>query len=113
MGAVDPQIRRLPLIDKWSDTAPTDTLRTADLPLFEPPQMKLAARREGEHILVSLQGLTALVSTRWEGDGPIEGAGPEIRWRPTGPADRVRVAVRSRGGIAILSLRAEEAGFAI
>jgi hypothetical protein len=108
-GALDPRLLHLPLIDKWTDTAPSETVRTADLPLYDPPQMALAARREDDTLVVRLEGLTALVSTRWEGDGEIEGAGPEVRWRPTEPSDRLRVAIRSRGGVAVLSLRAEEA----
>lgn len=101
--------RKLRLIDQWFDTSPKTTVRTVDLPLFDPPRLKLAARREGEHLVVSLTGACTPFSTRWEADGDVEGAGPEVRWRPSGPSDRVRVAIRSRGGVAVLSLRAEEA----
>lgn len=101
--------RRLRLIDQWFDTTPKATARTADLPLFDPPRPRLAARRDGEDVVVSIEGVRAgSVSTRWEADGAIEGAGVEVRWRPLGPADRVRVAVRSRGGVAVLSLRAAD-----
>ena len=49
------------------------------------------------------------MSTRWEADGEVTGNGIEVRWRPSDAADRVRVAIRSRGGVAVLSLRADEA----
>ena len=100
--------RKLRLIDQWSDTSPKSTVRTVDLPLFDPPRLKLVARREGDDVVVSLHGAFMPVTTRWEADGEIDGAGLEVRWRPQGPADRVRVAIRSRGGVAVLSLRPEE-----
>jgi hypothetical protein len=108
-AALGREPRKLRLIDQWFDTSPKTTVRTVDLPLFDPPKPKLVARREGEVVVVSLDGLTTPVSTRWEADGDVDGDGVEIRWRPSGPADRVRVAIRSRGGVAVLSLRAEEA----
>lgn len=105
--------RRLRLIDQWFDTSPKATVRTVDLPLFDPPRLKLAARREGDLVVVGLEGVTVPVSTRWEADGEVQGSGVEVRWRPDGPADRVRVAIRSRGGVAVLSLRADEASGAV
>jgi radical SAM superfamily enzyme YgiQ (UPF0313 family) len=101
--------RRLRLIDQWFDTSPKATARTVDLPLYDPPRAKLTARREGDDVVVRLEGARARVTTRWEADGPIEGTGTEVRWKPAGPADRVRVAIRARGGIAVLSLRASDA----
>ena len=100
--------RKLRLIDQWSDTSPKSTVRTVDLPLFDPPRLKLVARREGDDVVVRLDGAFIPVTTRWEADGEIDGAGLEVRWRPQGPTDRVRVAIRSRGGVAVLSLRPEE-----
>jgi radical SAM superfamily enzyme YgiQ (UPF0313 family) len=100
--------RRLRLIDQWFDTAPKKTARSVDLPLFDPPRPRLSARRDGEHVVVRVDGETRF-STRWEADGEIEGTGAEVRWRPREPADRVRVAIRTRGGVAVLSLRADEA----
>ncbi len=101
--------RRLRLIDQWFDTSPKATARAVDLPLFDPPRPRLAARVDGEVVVVRLEGLGVPFSTRWEAEGEVEGDGAEVRWRPEGPADRVRVAVRSRGGVAVVSLRAEEA----
>lgn len=101
--------RKLRLIDQWFDTSPKATVRTVDLPLFDPPRLRLKARREGEYVIVTLDGASVPVSTRWEADGDVTGSGAEVRWRPHGPADRVRVAIRSRGGVAVLSLKADEA----
>jgi len=100
--------RRLRLIDQWFDTSPKATARTVDLPLFDPPRPRLAARRDGEVVVVRLEGLGVPFSTRWEAEGDVAGDGSEVRWTPEGPADRVRVAVRSRGGVAVVSLRAED-----
>jgi radical SAM superfamily enzyme YgiQ (UPF0313 family) len=104
-----PGRRRLRLIDQWFDTSPKATARTVDLPLFDPPRPRLVGRREGEDVVVTIEGTRARFSTRWEADGEVAGDGPEVRWRPAGPGDRVRVAVRSRGGVAILSLKPEDA----
>lgn len=101
--------RKLRLIDQWFDTSPKTTVRTVDLPLFDPPRFKLVARREGEVVRVSLEGASVPVSTRWEADGVLEGAGLSVRWHPGSPKDRVRVAIRSRGGVAVLSLPVEAA----
>jgi radical SAM superfamily enzyme YgiQ (UPF0313 family) len=101
--------RKLRLIDQWFDTSPKTAVRTVDLPLFDPPRLQLKARREGELLQVSLEGATVPVSTRWEAEGEITGSGLTVRWSPLGPKDRVRVAIRSRGGVAILSLQADAA----
>jgi radical SAM superfamily enzyme YgiQ (UPF0313 family) len=108
-AALGREPRKLRLIDQWFDTSPKTTVRTVDLPLYDPPRPKLTARREGEDVVVGVDGITTLVSTRWEAEGDVIGDGLEIRWRPSGPADRVRVAIRSRGGVAVLSLKAAEA----
>jgi anaerobic magnesium-protoporphyrin IX monomethyl ester cyclase len=101
--------RRLRLIDQWFDTSPKATARTVDLPLYDPPRPRLSARREGQEIVVRVEAVHGF-STRWEADGDIRGDGAEVRWRPADAYDRVRVAIRSRGGVAVLSLRAGEAG---
>jgi anaerobic magnesium-protoporphyrin IX monomethyl ester cyclase len=99
--------KRLPLIDQWRDTSPKRSVRSDDLPFFEPPDVRLTTRREGDAILASLQGGPDAVSLRWEGDGAIEGDGREVRWVPGGADDgALRVAVRARGGLAFLSVRA-------
>ena len=50
---------------------------------------------------------------RWEGEGDVIGSGHVVNWRPTSDSDRLRVAIRSRGGVAVLSLRASEAKLAV
>jgi len=108
---VEPQPNRPPtklrLMDQWFDTAPKATVRTLDLPFFDPPKVKMVARREKDCVHVCLEGATCAVSTRWEADGTVQGQGLEAEWHPSGPTDRVRVAIRSRGGVAILSMRAD------
>jgi radical SAM superfamily enzyme YgiQ (UPF0313 family) len=97
--------KRLKLIDQWFDTSPKATARTVDLPLFDPPRPRLAARREGDVVVVRVEG-ARVFSTRWDAEGEVEGDGAEVRWRPSGASDRVRVAIRERGGVAVLSLGA-------
>ena len=47
------------------------------------------------------------ISVRWEADGIVDGDGREVRWTPEDAGDSaLRAAVRSRGGIAVVSLRA-------
>jgi hypothetical protein len=106
------EIKRLKLIDQWFDTSPKATARSVDLPLYDPPRPKLVGRREGERVRVRIEGVRGF-STRWEADGKItrdDGDGGEIRWEPAGPSDRVRVAIRTRGGVSVLSMRSDEVG---
>jgi hypothetical protein len=102
-----PGRRRLRLVDQWFDTSPKQ-YRTVDLALYDPPRATLSSKRDGDWVEVVLE-TAALVSTRWEGEGEIVGDGKRVRWRPSEPNDRLRVAVRSRGGVAVISMRAEEA----
>lgn len=108
-GAPDkPERRRLRLMDQWFDTSPKKASRTVDLPLYDPPRAALVGRRQGDVVQVVLE-TAALVSTKWEADGEIVGDGKTVHWKPSDPKDRIRVAVRSRGGVAVVSMRAEEA----
>jgi hypothetical protein len=93
---------RLALVDQWRDSA-APSVRTVDLPLHAPPKPSLRLERDGDVYLVSLEGVPLGVSTRWQADGPVVGEGHRVRWRPQGPADRIRVAVRSHGGVAVIS----------
>jgi hypothetical protein len=98
------------LIDQWFDTAPKAAVRSKDLPLFDPPQPALRASRgpSGE-LRVRVECGASPVTTRWEADGVMTGQGMEVAWHPQRDTDRIRVAVRSEGGVAVLSLRAKEA----
>jgi hypothetical protein len=92
-------------IERWRDTSPRRAKRSEDLPLYHPPVVALCAERQGDQIRVSLQGPTEPVGTRWQGDGAIEGDGTSVQWKPASDDDQIRVAVRTRGGIAVASLR--------
>lgn len=100
--------KRLPLIDQWDDSSPDDCVRTKDMPLFQPPMVNLQASplNDQSMISVALEGDSALMSAHWEADGGVIGQGLSVQWAPAGPDDRLRVAVRTRGGVAIRSLRA-------
>ncbi len=98
--------RRLRLVDQWRDSAPQNTLRTDDLPMTDPPSPRLVARRDDARVLVVVDGVGVPFSTRWESDGDVEGDGPEVAWRPASELDQLRVAVRTRGGVAVVTLRA-------
>jgi len=55
---------------------------------------------------VSTVGVRESFGTRWEAEGAIEGDGPSIAWHPASAEDQLAVAVRTRGGIAVVTLRA-------
>lgn len=98
-----------PIIDQWRETTVKGVMRTTDLPLFDPPQVSLDARWEGDRVRVRLSGCPPTVSLRWESRGRIEGDGHEVHWHPEGDDDQIRVAVRDHGGFAVTSLRATQA----
>jgi anaerobic magnesium-protoporphyrin IX monomethyl ester cyclase len=93
------------LIDHWRDTAPK-ARRTRDLPLFDPPRVSLAARWDGDAIAVRLVGGPAAASVLWTADGAVAPGDRFARWVPASPDDQLRVAVRSLGGIAVVTARA-------
>ncbi|MFO0712962.1 MAG: radical SAM protein [Sandaracinus sp.] len=101
-----PKSAKLVVIDQWRDTSVRGARRSEDMPLFEPPIVSLDARREGDSIRVRLVGGEDAMSIRWEG---VEDTGLETRevlWTPSSLFDQLRVAVRTRGGVAITSVRA-------
>ncbi|MCC7535782.1 MAG: radical SAM protein [Deltaproteobacteria bacterium] len=98
--------RRLRLIDQWVDSSPRESVRTDDLALSDPPSPRLRARREGDVVHVAVEGVRAPVTTRWESEGAVEGEGLDVRWSPVDSTDQIRVAVRSRNGVAVVTLRA-------
>jgi radical SAM superfamily enzyme YgiQ (UPF0313 family) len=97
---------RLRLIDQWVDTAPKRAVRSDDLPLYDPPDVKLSVRRVGDVIHAELVGAPPGATTRWEATGAVESDGHSARWTPDPSDDALRVAVRSKGGIAVVSVRA-------
>jgi len=96
------------LVDQWRDTTPRAVERTDDLPLSSPPDVTLEAVREGDAVRLTLRGAPSSIGTRWRSRGVIEGDGNEVLWRPSSRDDALRVAVRTTGGVAIVSLRAVE-----
>lgn len=92
---------------QWRDSA-TYALRSTDLPLFDPPAPKLSVDREGDVIRARLIGVAAAATVRWEAEGAIEGEGLEVRWSPVSTTDALRAAVRTAGGIAVVSVRAAQ-----
>ena len=73
-----------------------------------PPQPRLSAKRDGELVRVSIEDVREPFGTRWEADGVIDGDGPEVAWAPASQTDQLRVAVRTRGGVAVVTVRANE-----
>ena len=100
--------RALPLIDQWRETAPKRSRRDAVIALHAPPDASLVVRRGDGDVRVSVEIGGAPASARWEGDGAIVDEGLSARWTPGDPEDQLRVAVRTRGGVAVLALRACE-----
>jgi radical SAM superfamily enzyme YgiQ (UPF0313 family) len=98
--------RRLRLVDQWRDSAPRDAIRTTDLPLASPPTPELRAERDGERVRVSVTNVRESFGTRWEAEGAIDGEGPSVLWQPASAEDQLAVAVRTRGGIAVVTIRA-------
>jgi hypothetical protein len=68
------------VVDKWRDTSPKRAARSADLPLSEPHEVRLAGRRDGDAIVVRVEGGPDALTMRWEADGRVEGDGREVRW---------------------------------
>ena len=93
----------------WRDTVVRRAIRTNDLPLHDPPEVRLTARREGDLVVARLEGGPAEMTLRWSASstGTIEGDGREVRWTPVGPRDQLVAAVRSTGGVAVVTLRAK------
>jgi hypothetical protein len=81
--------------------------RTRELALWDAPQVTLDARKVGEQVVVWLLGGPSVVGTRWQAHGPLDTLDARtIVWTPSGADDRLAVAVRSEGGVAILALGA-------
>jgi radical SAM superfamily enzyme YgiQ (UPF0313 family) len=99
-----------PGIDQWRDTTPRRAERTMDLPLWAPPDLRITAQSALGGLTVRVEGGLGPASLRWEGDGVIEGDGETVRWLPGPLADdpQIRVAVRTRGGVGVLAMRARD-----
>ena len=102
----------LTVIDQWRDTTARKVMRTTDLPLADPPGVRLVGRWLDDAVEVRLLGAPASVTLRWQTDGEVQGllddASATLTWTPKDDDDQLRVAVRSKGGVAITSLRVPE-----
>lgn len=95
-------------VGSWRASGPRRSRRSPDLPLFDPPAVSLHGVRDGDVIHLRLDCPVRAISTRWEGDGEVDGDGREARWVPGNDTDQVRVGVRSAGGVVVATLRARE-----
>ena len=102
--------RRLALIDQWRDSSPKRSIRTADLPLHDPPAVTLRSEPTDDGLRVILQTAAASLSTRWQARGTIVGDGREVIWQPEDDEDQIAVAVRTSGGVTMALLRASRGG---
>jgi len=98
----------LELVDHWRDSSARKAARTRDLPLYEPPAMSLAATRHQDEIEVELLDGGATFTALWQVNGERIGDGGSCQWRPRSPDEQICVAVRTQGGVAIMSLRADD-----
>ncbi len=103
-----PTQRKLKLIDQWTDTGVRRAKRSEDLPLFDPPDIELAATSKQGVVHARLAGVPEGATMRWEALGRIAGEGLEVQWTPADEKDdALKVAVRTRGGISLASVRAK------
>ena len=91
---------------QWSDSGPRVARRSLDLPLFAPPSVSIQATAVEGGARLRLCCAEDPITLRWEGDGRLEGEGPEVTWLTDSATDQVRVGVRSLGGVAVAALRA-------
>jgi hypothetical protein len=97
----------------FTDTTTWSIGDADDLPLYRPPRISLAARREptatgNDLIVVSLESSCTPMSVRWSADGTIRERGSTVRWLPDSEWAQLRVAVRTRGGVAVAAIRAAD-----
>jgi hypothetical protein len=91
--------------EHWANTAPTRLKRSQDLPLCLCPEVRLAGEWQGGKILARLSGVTGTFGVRWQAQGQVDGDGGEVLWTPSSDEDQLDVAVRTRDGVAVTSLR--------
>jgi hypothetical protein len=64
--------------------------------------------REGDAVRVTVVGGPAAIGTRWQADGAVDGDEREVLWTPADDGDLLSVAVRTRGGVSVVSLRSRD-----
>ena len=97
-------------VSHFGYSGPRRALRSSDLPLYELPEVSLVADVKDDGVHVQLQAEPVSMSIRWETDGVLTGEGRDVVWQPASDDDQLRVAVRTRGGVAITSLLASQLG---
>ncbi len=101
---------RLAIVDQWRDSS-SRAVRTRDLALFEPPTPRLVTLSTSSGTSrVRVEGVDPTAGVRWESDGDTREDGHEVEWTPRDSDDRLRVAVRTHGGVAVISVRAPRVG---
>jgi len=105
-AALTPDVPTRRLIDQWHDTTPRGAERSRAIALYAPPRPKLVATREGDAVRVRVGNVDTSFSARWDAEGVIVGDEGEVLWTPANEADHLRVAIRTEGGVAVVSLRA-------
>lgn len=98
------------LLGNWRDTSPTRAVRSDDLPLCRPLNVRLYATRRREGIEVRIVGAPQSMTARWLSTGRVIGHGRSVVWHPENDTDQISVAVWSYGGVAVLALRAKTIG---
>ena len=83
-------------------------MRSPQIPLYAPPEVTLGAVRDGSELMVSIAGICEAASAHWESRGRVSGQGLEVRWSPADEDDQLRVAIRTRSGVAIAAIRAKD-----
>jgi len=106
MSALSPDgEHRLSVIDQWRDSSPRRAARSDDLPLFDPPDVRLTCEPVADGLKVSIVGGPEAIGTRWETEGEVLGDGAVVTWVPAHEDDQLRVAVRTNSGVSVVSVR--------
>ena len=96
------------VVENWRDSGPRRFQRSADVALFDPPDICLQARTEARRVCVQVQSNEQNLTYRWETEGQIEGNGGRVYWIPANEDDALCVAARGHGGVAVAMLRARD-----
>jgi len=96
------------VVENWRDSGPQRLVRSTDIALFDPPNLRLKANHEAGRVRVHVQSDESTLTYRWESEGRVEGNGEQVYWTPAHGNDALCVAVRGQGGVAVATLRAGE-----
>jgi len=96
------------VVENWRDSSPQRFVRSNDIALFDPPNIRLQAKAENRRMCVQVQSDEQNLTYRWESEGPIEGNGDRVYWTPANEDDALCVVARGHGGVAVATLRASQ-----